>query len=404
VPGAIGGSRCPSARAQVPHPSFAPLAALFLATSVAAVPPSRRLKGDWVGWSAFTLSALVLSVWAVRIRVSLSGVDPTGPPAGTEWFPPFVWLFALFWLAQSLLGTLRPPRAMRSLLSLALPSLGAAVAFSAGLQVAAAQGTPSARRVGLLLAAALVGVAAWAGLKGGAGRGAQCLRGGRRRALRLVLGRDRVAARRPAAASITAFAFAVSPCAGRAAARLVSYLLQIFVALGLAGTLRGGGTAKPRPRRRGLPGARAVGVCPLSRCRRHAPAPGSLVFQFLGGGDRCSIALLTSSLAGGFFLLRTAAYLLLGGGVTASRDAFLSAQSLIISVSGVVLFAMAARSHSRELRTVAVLVTLVGAAKVFLYDLIAVHGVSRLVSVFSFGLLAAVASVVLGRWHRREPS
>ena len=77
---------------------------------------------------------------------------------------------------------------------------------------------------------------------------------------------------------------------------------------------------------------------------------------------------------------------------------------MILNVAGVLLFALAAHGRSRELRTLAILVTLVGAAKVFLYDLLAVHGVSRLASLFSFGLLAAVASVVLGRWQRREPS
>jgi hypothetical protein len=187
---------------------------------------------------------------------------------------------------------------------------------------------------------------------------------------------------------------------------MVSYLLQIFVALALGGTLLAGGATAASP---GLAVTASL-VLALSAlghyrwCRRHAPAQGSLVFRFLGSGDRCSIALLTASLAGGFFVLRTAAFLLLGGEASRSRDVLLSAQSLIINLAGVLLFALAARGRNRSLRTLAILVTLVGAAKVFLYDLIAVHGVSRLASVFSFGLLAAVASVVLGRWQRREIS
>lgn len=394
----------------VPNPAFAPLAALLLATSAAGVPVSRRLKGDWIGWSTFAVSALVLSVWAVRVRVSLSGADPAGPPAGTEWFPPFVWFFALFWLAQSLVGILRPPRAVSSLLSVALPSLGAAVAFTAGLQVAAAQGDARAHgAAGLLLAAALVGLAAWTGLRsrgGAAALNAYAVAAVVLFALGFSAATGSLLGALPLL-SITAFAFAVLSVRWESGgARLVSYLLQIFVALALAGTLLVGGVTGAAP---GLAAAASL-VLALSAfahyrwCRSHAPAQGSLVFRFLGSGDRCSIALLTSSLAGGFFLLRTAAYLFVGGGDPASRDAFLSAQSLILNLSGVVLFAMAAGSRSRELRTVAILVTLVGAAKVFLFDLIAVHGVSRLASVFSFGLLAAVASVVLGRWQRREPS
>jgi hypothetical protein len=410
LPGVVGvlGVLVSGLALSVPHPSFAPLAALFLATSAAGVPVSRRLKGDWVGWASFALSALVLSIWAVRIRVSVSGADPAGPLAGASWFPPLVWLFALFWLIQSLLGILRPPRPLPSLLSLALPSLGAAAAFSAGLQVAAVQGDARAHGVaGLLLAAALVGVAAWAGLR--AGGGAAALNAYAVAAVVLFAFGFSAATGSLLGAlpllSLTAFAFAVlSVRWASGGARLVSYLLQVIVALALAGTLLSGQESGASP---ALAAAASL-VLALSAlahyrwCRRHAPAAGSLVFSFLGSGDRCALALLTASLAGGFFLLRTAAYLLLGGGSPQSRDLFLGAQSLIINLSGVVLFALAARTRSRQLRSLAILLTLVGAAKTFLYDLIAVHGVPRLASVFSFGLLAAAASVVLGRWSRRD--
>ncbi|HEY5999617.1 MAG TPA: hypothetical protein VI078_10010 [bacterium] len=408
LPGTIGvlGAMFSGIALSVPHPDFGSLAALLLFTSALGAAVSRRLKGDWIGWTAFLLSAAVLVVWAVRIRVSLTGGDPAGPLAGRQWFPPLVWAYALFWLGQSLAGLLRPPRPLPTVLSLVLPSLGAAVAFLAGLQVAAAEGDARAHGVaGLLLAAVLVGVAAWSGLR--AGGGAPALNAYAVAAVILfTLGFSAASGSLLGALpllSVTAFGFAVLSVRWESGgARLVSYLLQIFVALALAAILLGGGTAE-------TPGMAALASLVLALvalghyrwCRRHSPAAASLVFRFLGATDRCSLALLTASLAGGFFLLRTAAFLLLGGGVQ-SRDVFLSVQSLVINVAGVALFALAARGRSRELRTLAVLVTLVGAAKVFLYDLIAVHGVSRLASVFSFGLLAAVASVVLGRWQRRE--
>jgi hypothetical protein len=412
LPGTIGvlGALLSGIALSVPRPAFAALAALLLVVSGIGAVVSRRLRGDWVGWSAFLLSALVLSIWAVRIRVSLSGGDPAGALPGAQWFPALVWLFALFWLGQSLAGLLKPPRPLPSLLSVALPALGAAVAFSAGLQVAAARGDARVHGLaGLLLAAVLVGVAAWTGLKGGGG--APALNAYAVAAVVLfALGFSAATGSLLGALpllSLTAFGFAVLSVRWESGgARLVSYLLQIVVALALAATLLAGGATAASP---GLAVAASL-VLALTAfghyrwCRRHAPAQGSLVFRFLGSGDRCSLALLTSSLAGGFFLLRTLAFLLIGAGAQQSRDVYLSAQSLIINVAGVLLFALAARGRSRELRTLAILVTLVGAAKVFLYDLIVIHGVSRLASVFSFGLLAAVASLVLGRWQRREPS
>jgi hypothetical protein len=412
VPGTIGvlGALLSAVALSVPRPAFAPLAALLLVVSAIGAVVSRRLRGDWVGWIAFLISALALSIWAVRIRVSLSAGDVGGGLPGAQWFPPLVWLFALFWLGQSLTGLLRPPRPLPSVLSVVLPTLGAAVAFSSGLQVAAARGDARAHGLaGLLLAAVLVGVAAWAGLKGGGG--APALNAYAVAAVVLfALGFSAATGSLLGALpllSLTAFGFAfLSVRWESGGARLVSYLLQVAVALSLGGTLLVGGATGTNP---GLSAAASL-VLALTAlghyrwCRRHSPAQDSAIFRLLGSGDRCSVALLTASLAGGFFLLRTAAFLLLGGDTPQSRDLFLSAQSLIINLSGVALFALAARGRRRDLRTLAILVTLAGAAKVFLYDLIAVHGVSRLASVFSFGLLAAVASVVLGRWQRGEPS
>jgi hypothetical protein len=47
------------------------------------------------------------------------------------------------------------------------------------------------------------------------------------------------------------------------------------------------------------------------------------------------------------------------------------------------------------------LVTAVAAAKVIL-DLVSLKGLPLLISVFSFGVAAAVASVVLGRWGKER--
>jgi len=52
---------------------------------------------------------------------------------------------------------------------------------------------------------------------------------------------------------------------------------------------------------------------------------------------------------------------------------------------------------------VAILVTVVGATKVFLYDLLGTHGLPLVFSVFSFGMAAAVESLALGKWQK-EPA
>jgi hypothetical protein len=60
--------------------------------------------------------------------------------------------------------------------------------------------------------------------------------------------------------------------------------------------------------------------------------------------------------------------------------------------------------HNKEVRNVAILITLVGAVKVFLYDLLGAHGIPLVASVFTFGLAAAIESVALGRWQKNTQS
>ena len=112
LPGVIGvlGTAFAGVALTVPHPEFAPLAALLLAASVLGVLVSRRLKGDWVGWTLFVLSSLTLLIWSVRIKVCLTSTCYVEPVPGTAWFPYLANGFALLWVGQSLAGLLRPPR------------------------------------------------------------------------------------------------------------------------------------------------------------------------------------------------------------------------------------------------------------------------------------------------------
>jgi hypothetical protein len=412
LPGVVGvlGAAFAGVALTVPNPQFAPLLALLLGASILGIPVSRRLKGDWVGWTLFVLSSLTLFVFSVRIKVCLSASCPLPPLPGSAWFPYLVNSFALLWVGQSLAGLLRPPRPGPSVLSLLLPALGCTVAYVATLQVAVANGTVRSLGVtGLLVAAGLVAVAAWSGLRGGGGAAALntfavaavvLFAFGFSSATGSLLGALPLL-------SFTAFGLALLSARWQSGGtRAISYFLQVSVAVALTLLLVSGGRTAASPGIAALAaGALALaGLMHHRWCRRHAPPAGSLAFAFIGAGDRCAVALLTASLAGGFFLVRTGAFVALSSRMADVRNAFGGAQSVIITVAAMALFALASSRRSTELRSVAILVTLVGAAKVFFYDLVALQGVARVVSVFSFGLLAAVASVVLGRWQRRDRS
>jgi hypothetical protein len=84
------------------------------------------------------------------------------------------------------------------------------------------------------------------------------------------------------------------------------------------------------------------------------------------------------------------------------RDAFRCGQSVLINAAAIILIAWAYLRQDKEIRNVAILVTVVGAIKVFLYDLLGTHGLPLVFSVFSFGVAAAVESLALSRWQKKS--
>jgi hypothetical protein len=83
-----------------------------------------------------------------------------------------------------------------------------------------------------------------------------------------------------------------------------------------------------------------------------------------------------------------------------SAGAFDAAESVILAVLAILLLLLARRCVDRAMLGVAALVTVAAGIKVFGVDLLSLHGVPLVASVFSFGVVAAVGSAVLGRWPR----
>ena len=132
--------------------------------------------------------------------------------------------------------------------------------------------------------------------------------------------------------------------------------------------------------------------------RHSAPPEDSGFFSRFDRNDRSAVLLLLAALASGFFMLRAAVYqvLILMPGDTG--NSFRCAQSILINCAAAGLMLFAVRRRNKEIRNVAILVTIIGAVKVFLYDMLQTHGVPLVLSVFTFGLVAAIESIVLGRW------
>ncbi|NIP49256.1 MAG: DUF2339 domain-containing protein [Gammaproteobacteria bacterium] len=86
----------------------------------------------------------------------------------------------------------------------------------------------------------------------------------------------------------------------------------------------------------------------------------------------------------------------------AKRSNFDGAQSVLINVTAIVVLWLSLMKRNKELRNVATVLIVIGAGKVFLMDMVSLKGMPLMVSVFTFGLVAAFASFVLGRWNKTK--
>jgi len=390
-----------------PVPSLPLLALLLLVANVVAFITAPDLKRDWLRWIVFGLTGAVVQVWAFRIEVVLNDPDFPSPPLHPEWFIPCALLLTVFFFAAAIYGMFRSLGGKKMVFDYVVPAASALVFFSAARHVAVPlyQGGIGIGVFGAVAATAHLGVASL------------MVRGRKLSALEfnaftfagvvlLVLSLSAATgALLVALPLLSGAAFHLAYISHRwqsGGTRVISYFLQGFVALTLAGILLSGQAMVP-PLLGGF-AAGVVGAVALVHyrwSRRHAPPADSLVFTRVDRKDMGGIMLLLASLSGWFFLLRTAVHqvLLLTGSGADVGNALSGAQSLLINGAAIAFLIISYLRRNRELRNVALLITLVGAGKVFLYDLVGVEGVARVLSVFSFGFVAATASYVLGRWQ-----
>ena len=72
----------------------------------------------------------------------------------------------------------------------------------------------------------------------------------------------------------------------------------------------------------------------------------------------------------------------------------------LINVTAIVVLWLSLVRRNKELRNVAIVLIVIGAGKVFLMDMVSLKGMPLMISVFTFGLVAAFASFVIGCWNK----
>lgn len=186
--------------------------------------------------------------------------------------------------------------------------------------------------------------------------------------------------------------------------RLTAYLLQVVVTLGISWVLVEDGVSGHL-----IDGLVVSAICGLLSvthyryCRKNPPPEESQLFSQFDSTDQSAISILLAGLTNGYFMTMVLVY----QGLLLYPDAqvevaFTSIQSVAINGAATVIMSLALAWRNKELRNVAILVTIIGGLKVFLGDMLGISGLGLVVSVFSFGVAASLESYALTRWQKLE--
>jgi hypothetical protein len=390
-----------------PHPYFPYLALVLFAANILGYFAAQLKSCSWLRWIVLIVTMAMLQLWGVRLGMILLAHQQPPAQLASVWFLPALAAFAALYLALAFIGIVVGSAEKISRFNFALPILNAVWAFSAACYLVHASGgsTQLLGLLGVLLALGHLGVTVWlAGRKTGGAPGTNSFAcaGMALAAVALPFAAGKFALSLPALSVIAFFLAIMSRKWQNGGVRATSYLAQIYAAVALAVALQVDKAVAVDPVSLIPAGLLAlVTLYQYQWCREWSP-PEASVFGRFDPKDRSAAALLLCALASGFFMLRIAVLqvLTLYAPPAEVANTFGCSQSILINASaaGVMLFAYF--RHNKEVRNVAILITLIGAVKVFLYDLLGAHGIPLVASVFTFGLAAAIESVALGRWQK----
>jgi len=388
-----------------PSPVFPLLTVIMILANVFAAYATGLLRASWLRWLLLILTVFMVQIWNLKLGIYLGKQSADTLDFSIRGFLPAMWVLALAYAIIALMGVLGKIQERVAKFDIVLPVLNV-LWFFVAMHYAIGQGLAEPWVFGIpavIFGAAHLWIAWWLVRRGGEvahGTTTFALAGGVLIALALPSAVGHALIASTAIAALAVGLSLASQRFGSVGVRLVSYLLQFYASASLVVLLYATQATTPS-----LVGAGASALLALIGAyhyywARHNPPPagGPLTDRF--NRDDCwAAALLVATLMSGFFTLRIGLFQGLQSMHMVSPRAFDSGQSLLVSLAAMVLLIVGLRQRSKELRNVGILVTVVAAGKVFL-DMFALKGVPLLVSILSFGVAAAVASYVLGRWGK----
>jgi hypothetical protein len=390
-----------------PATNYFALSVFLIAVNVMAFTAVTLPKTGWLRVVAFFFTTIVILLWGYKLRFALmSGGGPEFDLilSGLGRFYAVIAFYLLFYVGIPVLAIWKNVSGQRRPFDHILPSLAATWAYLTCLMVVLASGKGQIVLgvAGVVVATCLLGLAAIKGSRADTqSRGTTTF--AFPAALLLALSFRDVSGESVVALAILSWgALSLAWLSSRwvsAGVRVTSYFLQTTV-LGASLLLLLLSPAGDLPAATILSMAviAVVAFAHYRLIRRAVPPGGSAYFNRVDTSDVSGVAPLLVSVGAGFLALRAILFTLLSG----SYGAFQAGETIIINVGALALFLAARVRNNAEVKWIAVLVTILGGGKVFLYDLFRVKGTPVVLSVLSFVIAAAVGSWVLGKWQRQE--
>ncbi|MBW2690707.1 MAG: hypothetical protein JRC99_12345, partial [Deltaproteobacteria bacterium] len=393
-----------------PSPVFPYLVIILGLANIFATYATRLLRASWLRWLLLVLTLFMVQIWDLKLAIYLGRLSPENLDFSVKGLLPSITFLGLVFVSIAFLGVMGKVQEKISKFDVVLPVinvcwiyLAASYAIGQGLTTYFVFGT-----VAMIAALGHLGIA-WCLVnraEGGAlGTTPFAMAGGLLMAFAapMAIGHAVIGT---ALVALLAIGMAwVSVQRSNLGLRLTSYLLQLYACSALVVLLWATDGTKPS-----VVGALSSGLLASIAflhyfwARRHPPVDGDTIMDKLNKNDRGASVLLIASLISGFFTMRVGLYQVLDFLHVATQSAFGGAQSVLINVTAAVLLWLSLVRRNKELRNVAVVITVVGAGKVFMMDMVQLNGMPLMISVFTFGLVAALASFVLGRWNKSSDS
>jgi hypothetical protein len=390
-----------------PHPFFPYLSLVLFTANVLGYFAAQLKRCSWLRWSVLIVTMVMIQLWGIRLGILLSKGEPIPPELALAWYLPVLTVFFLTFIGLSLLGIVSAGSQKISRFDFSLPTLNVIWAFTLAHHVIGAwhKNVYLLGIIGMICAISLLGLTFWCArrdIEGAPGTNTFAFAGAALLAFSLPAVTGTFVLSLPVISLVAITLAIVSRVWENGRVRSTTYLMNIYACMALAFMLRGEGPGVTDPINMLPAGLLAfISLYHYLWCRRWPVPVNSAPFGAIDLKDRSAILLMLGGLTSGFFMIRVGIFQAMQFiPAELQRDAFRCGQSVIINLAVITLIVLAFIRKDKEIRNVAVLVTMVGGIKVFFYDLLGVHGLPLVFSIFSFGVAAAVESVALGKWMK----